>query len=112
MYVLNIHFQVTILRQSRGMITWAACSVVRIGSGSGDDTAAFTGSFVGAALLGIGDVAGKYFVPEIGSFLIYLILEQDQFTEYRQHYALFVVIAMLLVVAAFGLRGTVLRRLP
>jgi branched-chain amino acid transport system permease protein len=33
-----------------------------------------TGSFVGAALLGIGDVAGKYFVPEIGSFLIYLIM--------------------------------------
>jgi branched-chain amino acid transport system permease protein len=33
-----------------------------------------TGSFVGAALLGMGDVAGKYFVPEIGSFLIYLIL--------------------------------------
>jgi branched-chain amino acid transport system permease protein len=33
-----------------------------------------TGSFVGAALLGIGDVAGKYFVPEIGSFLIYLML--------------------------------------
>jgi len=33
-----------------------------------------TGSFVGAALLGIFDVAGKYFVPEIGSFLIYLIL--------------------------------------
>ncbi|MBO6716677.1 MAG: branched-chain amino acid ABC transporter permease [Rhizobiaceae bacterium] len=32
------------------------------------------GSFVGAALLGIGDVAGKYFVPEIGSFLIYLLL--------------------------------------
>jgi branched-chain amino acid transport system permease protein len=33
-----------------------------------------TGSFVGAALLGIGDVAGKYFVPEAGGFLIYLIL--------------------------------------
>ena len=33
-----------------------------------------TGSFVSAALLGIGDVAGKYFVPEIGSFLIYLLL--------------------------------------
>jgi len=33
-----------------------------------------TGSFVGAALLGIGDVAGKYFAPEIGSFLIYLLL--------------------------------------
>lgn len=33
-----------------------------------------TASFVGAALLGICDVAGKYFVPEIGSFLIYLLL--------------------------------------
>ncbi|MBX3579412.1 MAG: branched-chain amino acid ABC transporter permease [Rhizobiaceae bacterium] len=33
-----------------------------------------TGSFVGAALLGIGDVAGKYFMPEVGSFLIYLIM--------------------------------------
>jgi branched-chain amino acid transport system permease protein len=33
-----------------------------------------TGSFVGVALLGIGDVAGKYFMPEIGGFLIYLIL--------------------------------------
>lgn len=33
-----------------------------------------TGSFVGAALLGIFDVAGKYFWPEIGSFLIYLLL--------------------------------------
>jgi branched-chain amino acid transport system permease protein len=32
------------------------------------------GSFAGAALLGIGDVAGKYFVPEVGSFLIYLLL--------------------------------------
>ena len=29
---------------------------------------------MGAALLGICDVAGKYFVPEIGSFLIYLLL--------------------------------------
>ena len=33
-----------------------------------------TGSFAGAALLGICDVAGKYFWPEIGSFLIYLML--------------------------------------
>ncbi len=32
------------------------------------------GSFAGAALLGIADVAGKYFVPQIGSFLIYLLL--------------------------------------
>ncbi|GIL01798.1 MAG: branched-chain amino acid ABC transporter permease [Alphaproteobacteria bacterium] len=33
-----------------------------------------SGSFFGAALIGIVDVAGKYFVPEIGSFLIYLLL--------------------------------------
>jgi branched-chain amino acid transport system permease protein len=33
-----------------------------------------TGSFLGAATLGICDVAGKYFVPQIGSFLIYLLL--------------------------------------
>lgn len=32
------------------------------------------GSFVAAALLGIADVAGKYFVPQLGSFLIYLFL--------------------------------------
>jgi branched-chain amino acid transport system permease protein len=32
------------------------------------------GSFVAAALLGIFDVAGKYFVPEAGSFLIYMML--------------------------------------
>jgi branched-chain amino acid transport system permease protein len=32
------------------------------------------GSFAAAALLGVADVAGKFFVPEIGSFLIYLLL--------------------------------------
>lgn len=32
------------------------------------------GSFAAAALLGIGDVAGKYFAPELGAFLIYLLL--------------------------------------
>jgi branched-chain amino acid transport system permease protein len=32
------------------------------------------GSFVAAAILGIGDVAGKYFVPQLGAFLIYLLL--------------------------------------
>lgn len=32
------------------------------------------GSFIAAALLGIADVAGKYLVPGLGSFLIYLIL--------------------------------------
>jgi branched-chain amino acid transport system permease protein len=32
------------------------------------------GSFVAAALLGIFDVAGKFFVPDIGAFLIYLFM--------------------------------------
>ncbi len=32
------------------------------------------GSFVAATLLGISDMAGKYYVPEIGSFLIYLVM--------------------------------------
>jgi branched-chain amino acid transport system permease protein len=32
------------------------------------------GSFVAATLLGISDVAGKYYVPELGSFLIYLVM--------------------------------------
>lgn len=32
------------------------------------------GSFVAALVLGICDVGGKYFVPEIGAFLIYLLL--------------------------------------
>ena len=32
------------------------------------------GSFVAATVLGIFDVAGKYFVPQAGSFLIYLML--------------------------------------
>jgi branched-chain amino acid transport system permease protein len=32
------------------------------------------GSFAAAAILGIADVAGKYFVPELGAFLIYLLL--------------------------------------
>jgi branched-chain amino acid transport system permease protein len=32
------------------------------------------GSFAAAALLGISDVAGKYYAPEIGSFLIYALM--------------------------------------
>jgi branched-chain amino acid transport system permease protein len=32
------------------------------------------GSFIAAALLGIFDVAGKYFVPDMGAFLIYLFM--------------------------------------
>jgi branched-chain amino acid transport system permease protein len=32
------------------------------------------GSFVAAAALGVFDVAGKYFVPDMGAFLIYLFM--------------------------------------
>jgi Ca-activated chloride channel homolog len=39
-------------------------------------------------------------------------LEDQQFTEYRQFYGRFVAAALLLVIAAFVLRGSVLRRLP
>jgi len=33
-----------------------------------------SGSFVAAAVLGISDVAGKYYVPQLGAFLIYLVM--------------------------------------
>ena len=39
-------------------------------------------------------------------------LEEDRFTEYRQLYGRFAAAAMALVLAAFALRGSVLRRLP
>jgi len=32
------------------------------------------GSFIAATLLGISDMAGKYYVPEAGAFLIYLVM--------------------------------------
>jgi branched-chain amino acid transport system permease protein len=32
------------------------------------------GSFVAATVLGISDMAGKYYVPQLGSFLIYLVM--------------------------------------
>jgi branched-chain amino acid transport system permease protein len=32
------------------------------------------GSFAAACLIGISDIAGKYYVPELGSFLIYLVM--------------------------------------
>ncbi|MCF8475780.1 MAG: branched-chain amino acid ABC transporter permease [Pseudolabrys sp.] len=37
-------------------------------------TSSITGSFVASLLLGIGDVAGKYYVPDIGAFVIYTIM--------------------------------------
>jgi branched-chain amino acid transport system permease protein len=32
------------------------------------------GSFAAASLIGISDVAGKYYAPELGAFLIYLVM--------------------------------------
>ena len=32
------------------------------------------GSFAAASVIGISDVAGKYYVPELGAFLIYLVM--------------------------------------
>jgi Ca-activated chloride channel family protein len=39
-------------------------------------------------------------------------IEEDRFTEFKLYYTWFVVAALALVALAFGLRGTVLRRLP
>ena len=39
-------------------------------------------------------------------------IEEERFTEYHQHYGNLVALAMALVMLAFVLRGTVLRRLP
>jgi branched-chain amino acid transport system permease protein len=36
--------------------------------------ASIGGSFVAASLLGVCDMAGKYYVPQLGSFLIYLLM--------------------------------------
>ncbi|MBN8980691.1 MAG: branched-chain amino acid ABC transporter permease [Rhizobiales bacterium] len=37
-------------------------------------TSTVTGPFLAALLLGIGDVAGKYYVPHLGSFVIYAMM--------------------------------------
>ena len=37
-------------------------------------TSSITGPFLAALMLGIGDVAGKYYVPEFGAFAIYTIM--------------------------------------
>jgi branched-chain amino acid transport system permease protein len=37
-------------------------------------TSSITGPFVASLLLGIGDVAGKYYVPKLGAFVIYSIM--------------------------------------
>lgn len=37
-------------------------------------TSSITGPFLAALLLGVADVAGKYYVPEIGAFVIYGVM--------------------------------------
>lgn len=37
-------------------------------------TSTITGPFFAAMLLGVADVAGKYFIPEIGAFIIYVLM--------------------------------------
>ena len=43
--------------------------VVTVGGTSG-----MTGPFIAALLLGVADVAGKYYVPQVGSFIIYALM--------------------------------------
>jgi branched-subunit amino acid ABC-type transport system permease component len=33
-----------------------------------------TGSFVAAMLIGVSDIAGKYYAPEFGAFFIYVVM--------------------------------------
>jgi branched-chain amino acid transport system permease protein len=37
-------------------------------------TSSITGPFFAALLIGLGDVAGKYYVPRLGAFIIYVIM--------------------------------------
>jgi len=37
-------------------------------------TSSITGPFIASLLLGFGDVAGKYYAPQLGSFIIYIIM--------------------------------------
>jgi branched-chain amino acid transport system permease protein len=43
--------------------------VVTVGGASG-----LVGAFLASLLLGIADVAGKYYIPEIGAFIIYAVM--------------------------------------
>ena len=37
-------------------------------------TSSITGPLLAALLLGIADVAGKYYVPKLGAFIIYIVM--------------------------------------
>ncbi|HEU4729922.1 MAG TPA: VWA domain-containing protein [Kofleriaceae bacterium] len=58
------------------------------------------------------DHAGLVKIYEAIDKLERTTIEEERFTEYRQFYGRFVVAAMALVLGAFVLRGTILRRLP
>jgi len=58
------------------------------------------------------DHAGLVRIYEAIDKLERTTLEEERFTEYRQFYGRFVALAMVLVLGAFVLRGTILRRLP
>jgi Ca-activated chloride channel family protein len=58
------------------------------------------------------DHAGLVKIYEAIDKLERTTLQEERFTEYRQLYGRFVAAAMALVLGAFLLRGTILRRLP
>jgi Ca-activated chloride channel homolog len=58
------------------------------------------------------DHAGLVKIYEAIDKLERTTIEEERFTEYRQFYGRFVVAAMALVLGAFVLRGSILRRLP
>jgi len=37
-------------------------------------TSSLTGPLLASLLLGIADVAGKYYIPELGSFIVYIVM--------------------------------------
>jgi branched-chain amino acid transport system permease protein len=37
-------------------------------------TASITGPLLAALLLGIADVAGKYYIPKLGAFIVYALM--------------------------------------
>ena len=56
-------------RRGRGRALVAVMIVVTVGGSS-----SITGPFLASLLLGIGDVAGKYYFPKMGPFVIYTIM--------------------------------------
>ena len=51
-----------------------ACGVAFVVDISVGGLGSIRGSFAAAAVLGISDIAGKYYVPQAGAFFIYLVM--------------------------------------